>query len=105
MTPTAHAHIVVREDGKLVIDDTNFKVILLIEEYLAQGSSPEQLQDNHPQLSMGQVLSVLAYYWDNREAIDEQVRLDDEEVEQLRRETPEPPGLERLRRLRAERMG
>jgi hypothetical protein len=36
------------------------KVVELVEEYLAKGSSPEELQFQHPYLTRGQVHGALA---------------------------------------------
>ena len=70
MTLTAYKHIALTDEGVAVIGDTGFKVKQLIGERRAHGSSPEELQFQHPQLSLAQVYSALAYYEDHREEID-----------------------------------
>jgi uncharacterized protein (DUF433 family) len=41
------------------------KVIELVREQDAYGWSPEELHFQHPYLSLGQIHSALAYYWDH----------------------------------------
>jgi uncharacterized protein (DUF433 family) len=40
------------------------KVAELVAEVQAYGWSPEELHVQHPDLSLGQIPSVMAYYWD-----------------------------------------
>ena len=55
------------------IKDTSTKVIEIINEHLAYGWSPEEIYFQHPYLSLGQIYSSLAYYWDNKDKIDEEI--------------------------------
>ncbi|MGE3242962.1 MAG: DUF433 domain-containing protein, partial [Pirellulales bacterium] len=52
---------------------TGFKVRMLAEEHLATGADAIQLQRNHPQLTLGQVYSALAFYHDHKEAFDREI--------------------------------
>ncbi|NJM40301.1 MAG: DUF433 domain-containing protein [Anaerolineae bacterium] len=72
MTPTktAYGHIVFNQDGVPLIDDTTMKVIELVLETQAYGWSPEELRFQHPYLSLGQIHSALAYYWDHQSELD-----------------------------------
>lgn len=60
---TKYEHIVL-ENGVPVISSTTMKVIELVVEKMAYGWSPEELHFQHPYLSLGQIYSALAYYWD-----------------------------------------
>ena len=60
-------------NGRAVIQGTRVAVIDLIAGYLYRELSPEELAVNYA-LDMGQVYSALAYYYQNRADIDEQVR-------------------------------
>lgn len=53
MTITAYKHIALTDDGIPVIEGTRFKVKQLVAEGQAHGSSPEELQFQHPQLTTG----------------------------------------------------
>lgn len=70
MTQTAYKHIALTDEGVPVIAGTGFKVKQLVIERRTHGSSPEELQFQHPQLSLAQIYSALAYYEDHRDEID-----------------------------------
>ena len=42
-------------------------------EKTAYGWSPEELPFQHPYLSLGQIHSALAYYWDHQDALDQDI--------------------------------
>lgn len=69
-TRTSYEHIVVDEHGIPWIGEANTKVVELIAEVHAYGWSPEELAFQHPHLTLGQIHSALAYYWDHREEVD-----------------------------------
>ena len=73
MSTVAYPHIEVRADGKPRIAGTGFKVRVLVEEYLARGVEAIELQRSHPQLTLAQIYSALAYYHDHREEIDREI--------------------------------
>jgi uncharacterized protein (DUF433 family) len=62
----------------------NTKVKEIVLDKLAYGWSPEEMHFQHPHLSMAQIHAALAYYYENQEKIDEEIRRDQEEVDQLR---------------------
>lgn len=70
---TAYQHVVLDERGIPVIRGTSMKVTELVVETLAYGWSPEELHFQHPYLSLGQIHSALAYYWDHQEVLDEEI--------------------------------
>jgi uncharacterized protein (DUF433 family) len=70
---TRYEHIVLDENNVPIINGTNMKVIELVLEHLAYGWSPEELHFQHPYLTLGQVYSALAYYWDHKEGLDEEI--------------------------------
>jgi hypothetical protein len=49
---------------------------IVVAEVMAYGWSPEELHFQHPYLSMGQIHSALAYYWDHEEEINQQIEDD-----------------------------
>jgi uncharacterized protein (DUF433 family) len=60
--PTAYEHSVINEAGVPFIEGTTTKVIELVLDVLAHGWSPDELQFQHPHLTLGQIHSALAYY-------------------------------------------
>ena len=97
---TTYEHIVLDDAGIPVIEGANTKVIEIVLHTRAYGISPEQLHLELPHLSLGHIHSALAYYWDHKAELDADMDRRFERVEQLRQETPEPPVVERLRRVR-----
>ena len=77
-------HIWLDEQGKAWVDDTNTKVIEIVEDVLAYGWSPEEIHFQHPYLSLGQIHSALAYYWDNADEIDRDIKERIARVEEIR---------------------
>jgi uncharacterized protein (DUF433 family) len=70
---TRYEHIQLTEDNVPFIKDTNMKVVELILNQIAYGWSPEELHFQHPHLSMGQIYSALAYYWDHQDQLEEEI--------------------------------
>jgi uncharacterized protein (DUF433 family) len=93
---TSYRHIVLAENGTPVIDGANTKVAELISEIQAHGLSPEELCYQLPHLSLGQIYSALAYYWDHKDEIDRDLERRAALAEGLRRELGQPPLVERL---------
>ena len=90
---TEYQHIVL-DEGVPTIKGTSLKVIELVVERLAYGWSPEELHFQHPYLTLGQIHSALAYYWDHVEEIDEEISKRLKQVEELqKREKKEPSPL------------
>jgi uncharacterized protein (DUF433 family) len=94
---TAYEHIVLDEKGLAWIDGANTKVVELVEEVKAHGWSPEELAYQHPHLTLGQVHSALAYYWDHQEEIEADLQRREALVEEIRREVGPHPLVEKLR--------
>jgi uncharacterized protein (DUF433 family) len=90
------------EDHVPSIAGTTMKVVELVIEQQAYGWSPEELHFQHPYLTLGQIHSALAYYWDHREELDRDIRHRLERVDGLRSEN-QPSEL--TERLRAKRRG
>ena len=82
---TQYRHIALNEDNVPMISGTNMKIIELILDSQAYGWSPEELQFQHPHLSVGQIYSALAYYWDHKEELDEDIERRLRLVDQLQR--------------------
>jgi uncharacterized protein (DUF433 family) len=94
---TAYRHIALDENRVPVIVGANTKVSELIAEMQVHGLSPEEICFQLPHLSLGQIYSALAYYWDHREEIDQDLERRSKLAERLRRELGQPPLVERLR--------
>lgn len=65
------------------------KVIELVEAQCAYGWSPEKIHLQHRYLSMGQIHSALAYYWDHQQELDADLERRFQYAETLHREAGE----------------
>jgi hypothetical protein len=74
------------------------KVVELVMAQRAYGWSPEELHFQHPYLTMSQIHSALAYYWENKETIDADMERRLEFAEKARLEAGPSPLVERLRK-------
>ena len=81
-TETAHIHL--DERGVAWIDDTNTKVIEVVLDKLAHGSSPEEIHFQHPHLSLAQIYAAFTYYYDHQAEIDAEIERQVRRVEELR---------------------
>ena len=96
---TRYEHIALSESNVPIIVGTTMKVIELVLNKTAYGWSPEELQFQHPYLTLGQIYSALAYCSDHQEAIDRDIERRLEIVERMRQAAG--PSLLRVR-LKAE---
>ena len=71
-TQLLYEHIGTRSDGAVIIVPSGFKVRMLAEKYLS-GSSVEDLHEDYPFLTFGQIHAALAYHWDHKEIVDAQI--------------------------------
>jgi uncharacterized protein (DUF433 family) len=97
MQAVATAHIHLDDRGVSWIDDTNVKVIEVILERIAHGSSPEELHFQHPHLSLAQVHAALSYYYDHQLELDAEIERELEEVAELEAQAAYSPLHRRLR--------
>lgn len=67
---TAYEHVQIGPDGVPIIAGTTMKVVELVMAQMAYGWSPEELHFQHPYLTLGEIHSALAYYWDHRDELD-----------------------------------
>ena len=100
MEPTAQKHIESREGvcgGKPCVAGTRIRVWDVYVHHEVRGMTPDEIVAQYPELSLAGVHAAMAYYWDNREAIDKQMKDADEFVDQLKAATGPGPLERRLR--------
>ena len=95
-TQTRYENIVLDDKGVPLIGGTSTKVIELVLEYRAYGWSPEEIHFQHPTLSLGQIHSAFAYYWDHREALDRDIEERQDKADQLEEDVKPSPLQSRL---------
>ena len=66
-------HIWVDGKGVAWVDDTNTKVKEIALDLLAHGWTAQEIQAAHPHLTLAQIHSSLAYYYDHKDLLDRQI--------------------------------
>jgi len=82
----ANAHIETEAGkcgGKPVIAGTRIRVWDVYVHHERLGKSPDEIVRAYPHITLADVHAALAYYWDHKDEIDEQMRDADEFVAQL----------------------
>lgn len=97
MSLTEARHIRLDSDGGAWIGDTNVKVIELVLDKLAHGSSAEEMHFQFPHLSLAQIYAALSYYHDHQSEFDQQIERELAEVDELTAKTVDSPARKRLR--------
>jgi uncharacterized protein (DUF433 family) len=70
MIATTYSHIETTPDGVLILSGTRIKVIEIVLDHLAHHWDADEIQRQHPHLSLGQIYSALAYYYDHQAEMD-----------------------------------
>jgi len=96
---TTYQQIQLDEQGVPIITGTTMKVVELVMAQIAYGWSPEELHFQHSYLSMHQIHSALAYYWEHKEKLDLDIERRSQLVAQSRREAGPSPLAAKLRAL------
>ncbi|HXE54134.1 MAG TPA: DUF433 domain-containing protein [Tepidisphaeraceae bacterium] len=100
MPATAYPHVEINADGEPCIDGTRTRVIDVAIDHVAYKWGAEAIQRQHPHLSLGQIHSALAYYFDHQEELDRHIRERERVIDEFFTHTPEPPIAAKLRALR-----
>src|SRR5215212_1768690 len=83
MTTVATAHVAVDEDGAAWIDNTRVKVVEVVVDKIAHGSSPEEMHFQYPHLSLAQIHAALAYYYDHQAELEADIERRWHEADEL----------------------
>lgn len=97
LAETRYEHVVLDDLRIPIIFGTTMKVIELVLAQTAYGWSAEELHIQFPYLTLGQIYSALAYYWDHREELESDIEKRLEKVNQIQKETPPSPLIKRLK--------
>lgn len=85
MPAVAYAHIELRQ-GVPYIEGTQTKVVEIALDRIGNGWDAEEIHEQHPHLSLGQIHSALAYYHDHRAEMDRQIEERRRRTEEIRRQ-------------------
>jgi uncharacterized protein (DUF433 family) len=92
-----YAHIEFDETGNPFIGRTTTKVIELVLDKVAYGWGAEELHLQHPHLTLGQISSALAYYWDHQDELKADIERRMAELETVRQAMGSTPLIAKLK--------
>ena len=99
MATAAINHVVLDDQGVPYVDGTTTKVVEVIADYYFWGWTPEIIHRQYSYLSLAQIHSAFAYYYDHKQEIDAEIEQRDRDMERLAADQPESPGRKKLRDL------
>ena len=88
------------ENGVAWISGANTKVIEVVLDKLAHGSSPEEMHFQYPHLSLAQIHAALSYYYDHQTELDIEIQQRWREVNDLAAGQRDSPLRQRLRAIK-----
>ena len=74
MATVSYPHIEIAADGTALVEGSRTKVIEIALDRLAHHWDAEEIQRQHPQLTLGQIYAALTYYHDHRQRFDSEIR-------------------------------
>ena len=77
------SHVYLDDQGVARIEGTTTRVIQVALDKIAQGWDADEIHVQYPYLSLGQIHSALAYYYDHQNDLDAEIERDYEEVQKL----------------------
>lgn len=85
------------------ITGANTKVVEVVLDKMAHNSSPEEMHEQYPHLSLAQIHAALSYYYEHQAEVDADIERRNRYVEEMRAKQPDSPLRQRLRKLKRER--
>lgn len=74
--------------GSPIIKGTRMRVMDIAIEYDRLGYSPDHIIDLHPFLNLEQIHDALSFYYENRDALDQEMELRKNRIEKLSKKYP-----------------
>jgi uncharacterized protein (DUF433 family) len=99
MATGANPHIEINVGGVPLVAGTTTKVVEIVLDRLARHWDAEEIQRQHPHLSLAQIYSVLAYYHDHQAEVDQDIADRLNKVNQIAAAQPASVVREKLRTL------
>src|SRR5258707_10279753 len=91
MTAVAYPHIELRADGVPYVAGTQTKVVELVLDRLAYHWDADEMQRQHPHLSLAQIYSAFAYYYDHQAELDKDIEVRAKRVQAIKAGLGESP--------------
>jgi uncharacterized protein (DUF433 family) len=74
MATVSYPHIELAADGTALVEGTRTKVVEIALDRLAHHWDAEEIQRQHPHLTLAQIYAALTYYHDHRQHFDSEIR-------------------------------
>ena len=94
---TRYEHVVLNDAHTPLIAGTTMKVVELVLAQAAYGWSAQELHIQFSHLTLGQIYSALAYYWDHRDELDGDIERRLEKVDTIQKSASPSPLIKRLK--------
>lgn len=88
------------DDGAAWIAGANTKVIEVVLDTLAHGSSPEEIHFQYPHLSLAQIHAALSFYYEHKPELEAEIHRRWREVDELAAKESESSLHQRLREIK-----
>lgn len=96
-TPTPNPYVWIDGDGKARLTGTGFKVRILADLYTRGGMTIDQLLEAYPHLARAKIHGGLAYYYEHKDAFDEEMERLDRMTKELMANAPPSEFAQRMR--------
>jgi uncharacterized protein (DUF433 family) len=97
MTIATSPHIEVSPEGVAHLAGTQTKVIEVVLDRLAHHWDADEIKRQHPHLSLAQIYSALAYYYDHQDEIDREIESQLQRAEKIRADLGPSPIRQKLK--------
>ena len=102
MATVDYPHISLDSANVPVLTGTRIKVVEIVLDHLAHGSDADEIQRQFPHLTLGQIHSSLAYYYDHQEEVDQDIARQLREVDEIQARIGDSPLARKLRALKSQ---
>ena len=99
MSAVTYPHIDFTPEGVPILAGTTTKVVEVVLDRLAHHWDAEEIQRQHPHLSLAQIYAALTYYHDHQQEIDADIARRLQNVEQIRVSLGESPIRAKLKQM------
>lgn len=89
MSVSPYPHIQVTPEGVPLIAGTRIKVVEVVLDRLAHNWDADEIQRQHPHLTLAQIYSALAYYYDHQDEVDRDIERRLRQVEETKKDLGE----------------
>ena len=99
MATVEYAHISLNSDNIPILTGTRIKVVLIVMDHLGRGWDAQQIHRQYPHLSLGQIHSALAYYYDHQAQMDADIERRKQNAEEMKARHGPGPVTEKLKAM------